>query len=98
MVFSRTPTRAVFRDLTAAYDTAWHIGLLLKLSKSLPRWFVEKIENFLHNRRFRVHMGDKSSSWKTETNGFPKDQSYLLAYSTSTLTTFQLHNLVNLHM
>ena len=29
-------TGAVFLDLTAAYDTVWHTGLLYKLSKSMP--------------------------------------------------------------
>jgi len=29
-------TGAVFLDLTAAYDTIWHTGLLYKLSKCLP--------------------------------------------------------------
>ena len=34
-------TGAVFLDLTAAYDTVWHLGLLLKLSKILPTWVVD---------------------------------------------------------
>ena len=29
-------TGAIFLDLTAAYDTVWHTGLLYKLSKSMP--------------------------------------------------------------
>ena len=34
-------TGAVFLDLTAAYDTVWHTGLLYKLSKkSVPYWFT----------------------------------------------------------
>jgi len=32
-------TGAVFLDLTAAYDTVWHTGLLYKVSKSMPYWF-----------------------------------------------------------
>jgi hypothetical protein len=35
-VFEKKPkTGAVFLDLTAAYDTVWHKGLLLKLTKAL---------------------------------------------------------------
>jgi len=34
-------TGAVFLDLTAAYDTVWHTGLLYKLSKSMPYWFTD---------------------------------------------------------
>ena len=62
----------IFLDLTAAYDTVWHAGLLLKLSRVLPRWVIETIELFLHGRRFRVHMGDKSSSWRSQVNGLPQ--------------------------
>jgi len=65
-------TGTIFLDLTAAYDTVWHLGLLLKLSKVLPRWVVETIEMFLQDRRFRVHMGDKCSSWRRQSNGLPQ--------------------------
>ena len=65
-------TGTVFLDLTAAYDTVWHAGLLLKLSKVMPHWVVEVIELFLRDRRFRVHMGEKSSSWRNQTNGLPQ--------------------------
>ena len=50
-------TGAVFLDLTAAYDTVWHTGLLAKLAKNMPFWFVRLIELLLRNRRYRVHMG-----------------------------------------
>ena len=62
----------VFLDLTAAYDTVWHKGLLVKLSKVLPCWAVSVIELLLGQRRFRVHMGDISSSWRTQKNGLPQ--------------------------
>ena len=56
-------TGAVFLDLTAAYDTIWHTGLLAKLSSCLPFWFTRAMELLLRNRRFRVHMGEDVSSW-----------------------------------
>ena len=65
-------TGTVFLDLTAAYDTIWHIGLLAKLTKCLPFWCVRTVELLLRNRRFRVHMGDDSSSWRTQKNGLPQ--------------------------
>ncbi len=65
-------TGTVFLDLTTAYDTVWHAGLLLKLSKVLPRWGVEAIQFFLHDRRFRVHMANKNSSWRKQANGLPQ--------------------------
>ena len=65
----RDKTGVVFLDLTATYDTVWHKGLLVKLSKVLPCWVVSVIELLLGQRRFRVHMGDISSSWRMQNNG-----------------------------
>ena len=65
-------TGVVFLDLTAAYDTVWHKGLLVKLSKVLPCWAVNVIELLLEQRRFRVHMGDISSSCRVQKNGLPQ--------------------------
>jgi len=48
--------RAVFLDLTVAYDTIWHTALLVKLSRCMEPWFVQLVELLLKNRRFRVHM------------------------------------------
>jgi hypothetical protein len=55
-------TGAGFLDLTAAYDTVWHTGLLAKLTKSMPYWFVRLVELLPRNRRFRVHMGNDTSA------------------------------------
>lgn len=68
----RDKTGAVFLDLTAAYDTVWHKGLLVKISKVLPCWAVDIIELLLQQRRFRVHMGDINSSWRKQKNGLPQ--------------------------
>jgi len=58
-------TGAVFVDLTAAYDTVWHAGLLYKLSKSMPYWLTRLVSLLLRDRRFRVYMGNDTSSWET---------------------------------
>ena len=58
-------------DLTAAYDTVWHKGMLVKLSKVLPCWAVCVIELLLEQRQVRVHMGDISSSWSVQNNWLP---------------------------
>lgn len=69
-------TGAVFLDLTAAYDTVWHTGLLLKLAKSLPAWVPNVIEFLLRDRRISVHMGEDSSRWRVQKKTvFRKDQS-----------------------
>ena len=65
-------TGVFFLDLTAAYDTVWHKGLLVKLSKVLPCWSVSVIELLSEQRRFRVHMGDMISSWRVQKNGLPQ--------------------------
>ena len=62
----------MFLDLTAAYDTVWHTGLLAKLSKNMPYWFVRLVELLLKNRRFRVHMGNDTSAWRSQLNGLPQ--------------------------
>jgi len=65
-------TGAVFVDVTAAFDTVWHTGLLSKVSNVLPRWAVDMVALFLQNRRFRVHMGDQVSAWRGQSNGLPQ--------------------------
>ena len=65
-------TGVVFLDLTAAYDSVWHTGLLYKLSKSMPYWFTRLVALLLRDRRFRVHMGNDTSSWKPQCNGLPQ--------------------------
>jgi hypothetical protein len=37
----------IFIDLTAAYDTVWHTGLLAKLTIGLPYWFTRAVETLL---------------------------------------------------
>ena len=50
--------RSVFLDLTAAYDTVWHKGLLVKLSKVLPCWPLVLLNCSWDN-------GDFVSTWVT---------------------------------
>jgi len=59
-------------NLTAAYDTVWHTGLLYKLSESMPYWFTGLVGLLLRDRRFRVHMGNDTSSWRPQRNGLPQ--------------------------
>ena len=65
-------TGAVFLDLTAAYDTVWHTGLLAKLTQNMPYWFYRLVELLLRGRRFRVHMGNAVSAWINQVNGLPQ--------------------------
>ena len=45
-------TSTVFLDLTAAYDTVWHTGLLEKLSRHMPYWNVRLTELLPQGRLF----------------------------------------------
>ena len=38
----------------------------------MPHWFVRLIELFLRDRRFRVHIGDDTSTWRTQANALPQ--------------------------
>ena len=56
----------IFFDISKAFDKVWHKGLLFKLESiaikyPLIKWF----ENYLSNRKQRVVINGKSSSWKT---------------------------------
>jgi hypothetical protein len=48
-------TAAVFLDIEKAFHTAWHPGLLYKLSKlKFPTSLIKLISSFLSQRTFRV--------------------------------------------
>jgi len=38
----------------------------------MPHWFVQLIELFLRDRRFRVNIGDDTSAWRIQVNGLPQ--------------------------
>lgn len=65
-------TGAVFIDLTAVYNTVWHTGLLVKVSWVLLPWVTSVVELFLCDRQFRVHIGEKMSAWRQQSNGLPQ--------------------------
>ena len=65
--------RAVFCDISKAFDRVWHRGLLYKLrysgiSGELLEWF----KSYLANRQQRVVVNSKSSSWKKIHAGVPQ--------------------------
>ena len=65
--------RAVFLDLSKAFDRVWHKGLLYKLecsgiSGSLPAL----IRDFLANREQRVLLNGKNSEWATISAAVPQ--------------------------
>lgn len=66
-------TDVIFLEISKAFDSVPHKGLLLKLDNigirgSLLRW----IDSFLKNRQQRVVINNTSSSWETVTSGIPQ--------------------------
>ena len=54
---------AVFVDLSAAYDTVWHCGLICKLLRLLPdKHMVRMIMELVRNRSFilTIHPGKQA--------------------------------------
>ena len=65
--------RAVFFDISKAFDRVWHKGLLYKLhsvgiSGNLLEWFAD----YLSERKQRVVLPGVSSDWSTLEAGVPQ--------------------------
>jgi ribonuclease HI len=59
-------------DYSAAFDRVWHIGLIKKLSFSVPARYVRFVRSFLTNRVFRVRIGTTTSRANVQKNGTPQ--------------------------
>jgi len=71
---AKKKARAVFVDLTAAYDTVWHRGLTCKLVRLLPdRHMVHMIMEMVGNRSFTLTTGNGQwSRLRRLKNGVPQ--------------------------
>jgi hypothetical protein len=66
-------TGVVFIDLTAAYNTVWKDGVMLKFIRIVPCVLLSKLlNNMLSNRFFQVFLGNKSSRCRRLNNGLPQ--------------------------
>lgn len=66
-------TGVVLLDLSAAYDTVWKRGLLMKLSKIIPcRKTLSLLTNMLSDRTFQVSINGKCSRKRSLNNGLPQ--------------------------
>ena len=63
---------AVFLDVSQAFDKVWHEGLILKLSKLLPKSFSSLLTSYLQNRFFRIRYYDAYSSYRVIEAGVPQ--------------------------
>ena len=63
-------TRAIFLDISKAFDKVWHQGLLFKLkSYGVEGSLFCLLENYLENRKQRVILHGQCSSWKNIVSG-----------------------------
>ena len=66
-------TRAVFLDISKAFDKVWHEGLIFKLkSNGINGKLLILLQNFLHNRQQRVVLNGCVSEWKNTLSGVPQ--------------------------
>ena len=65
--------RAVFLDISKAFDKVWHDGLLYKLkSMGISGELYNLLENYLSGRFQRVVLNGQMSSWRPVLPGAPK--------------------------
>ena len=66
--------RAVFLDISKAFDKVWHEGLLFKLTENGITGSLQKLfEKYLHNRKQRVVLNGSSLDYSEIESGLPQD-------------------------
>ena len=66
-------TRAVFLDLSKAFDRVWHEGLIYKLEcKGISGNLLTLVKNYLKDRKQRVVLNGRSSEWASVSAGVPQ--------------------------
>ena len=65
--------RAIFLDISKAFDKVWHPGLIHKLKQNgISGKLLLILENFLSDRHQRVTINGKTSSWRKIEAGVPQ--------------------------
>ena len=66
-------TRAVFLDISKAFDKVWHKGLIHKLKcNGISGNLLAFFENYIHNRHQRVTLNGTESDWRSISAGVPQ--------------------------
>ena len=66
-------TRAVFLDISKAFDKVWHEGIIHKLKcNGISGNLLNFFENYLQNRKQRVVLNGTKSTWKNVSAGVPQ--------------------------
>ena len=64
---------AVFVDLSAAYDSVWRDGLLLKLARIIKcKTMLKLLSNMTGTRYFKTILSDDKGKWREIANGVPQ--------------------------
>ena len=70
---NRHEVRAVFLDISKAFDKVWHEGLLFKLKRNgVSGEMLILLENYLKNRKQRVVLNGSSSEYFSTGSGVPQ--------------------------
>ena len=65
--------RAIFLDISKAFDKVWHEGLVFKLECiGVEGQLLKLLESFLNNRYQRVLLNGQSSNWSPIKSGVPQ--------------------------
>ena len=65
--------RAVFLDISKAFDRVWHDGLIFKLKQNgISGNLIKLFENYLHNRKQRVVLNGFYSDYSVIESGVPQ--------------------------
>ena len=83
--------RAVFLDISKAFDKVWHDGLLFKLNQNgITGNLLKLFVNYLHNREQRVVLNGSFSDYSPIESGVPQGSVLGPYYFLSTLTTLKV--------
>ena len=74
--FDKDPSqdlRAVFLDISRAFDRVWHEGLIFKLKQiGIDCEYINIVKDFLADRKQRVVIDGKKSDWTSIESGVPQ--------------------------
>ena len=72
--YPTSETRAVFLDISKAFDKVWHDGIVFKLKTyDITGPLLSLLESYLSSRQQRVILNGKSSDWSFMTAGVPQE-------------------------
>ena len=65
--------RAIFLDISKAFDKIWHVGLIFKLKQNgVSGSLLKLLQNYLNNRKQRVVLNGSSADFSPIGSGVPQ--------------------------